>query len=83
LSSNIHINSKIDANFYLARGGCFIEGERLRNAFRWKNSVGPWEQRPGHFGDVWNYWTDDGFGYFEGLQVSLQPSPKLFDQTFP
>ncbi|WJX78060.1 aspartate-semialdehyde dehydrogenase-like protein [Trifolium repens] len=51
-------------------GGCFIEGQTLRNAFRWKDSVGPWEQRPGHFGDVWNYWTDDGFGYFEGLQLA-------------
>ncbi|XP_073222179.1 alpha-L-arabinofuranosidase 1-like isoform X2 [Cicer arietinum] len=51
-------------------GGCFIEGHRLKNAFRWKDSVGPWEQRPGHFGDVWNYWTDNGFGYFEGLQLA-------------
>ncbi|KAJ0961544.1 hypothetical protein J5N97_001717 [Dioscorea zingiberensis] len=22
---------------------------------------------PGHFGDVWRYWTDDGLGYFEFL----------------
>ncbi|THG12558.1 hypothetical protein TEA_005220 [Camellia sinensis var. sinensis] len=41
-------------------GGCFVEGEWLRNAFRWKETIGPWEERPGHFGDVWNYWTDDG-----------------------
>ncbi|KAI5427490.1 alpha-L-arabinofuranosidase 1, partial [Lathyrus oleraceus] len=51
-------------------GGCFVEGEALRNAFRWKASVGPWEERPGHFGDVWKYWTDDGIGYFEFLQLS-------------
>ncbi|CAK8542996.1 unnamed protein product [Lathyrus sativus] len=51
-------------------GGCFIEGQTLRNAFRWKDSVGPWEQRPGHFGDVWKYWTDDALGYFEGLQLA-------------
>ncbi|XLS61990.1 hypothetical protein HN51_016218 [Arachis hypogaea] len=51
-------------------GGCFVEGQRLSNAFRWKESVGPWEQRPGHFGDVWNYWTDDAFGYFEALQLA-------------
>ncbi|KAH9738664.1 alpha-L-arabinofuranosidase 1 [Citrus sinensis] len=50
-------------------GGCFVEGEWLRNAFRWKASVGPWENRAGHFGDVWMYWTDDGLGYFEFLQV--------------
>ncbi|MED6182793.1 aspartate-semialdehyde dehydrogenase-like protein [Stylosanthes scabra] len=51
-------------------GGCFVEGERLRNAFRWNKTVGPWEERPGHFGDVWMYWTDDGLGYFEFLQLA-------------
>jgi alpha-N-arabinofuranosidase len=51
-------------------GGCFVEGEWLRNAFRWKETVGPWEERPGHFGDVWFYWTDDGLGHFEFLQLA-------------
>ncbi|XP_077241516.1 alpha-L-arabinofuranosidase 1-like [Tasmannia lanceolata] len=51
-------------------GGCFVEGEWLRNAFRWRETIGPWEERPGHFGDVWNYWTDDGLGYFEFLQLA-------------
>ncbi|KAH0972680.1 hypothetical protein GBA52_024836, partial [Prunus armeniaca] len=51
-------------------GGCFVEGEWLRNAFRWKETIGPWEERPGHFGDVWMYWTDDGLGYFEFLQLA-------------
>ncbi|KAL8133586.1 hypothetical protein AgCh_008880 [Apium graveolens] len=51
-------------------GGCFVEGEWLRNAFRWKETVGPWEERPGHFGDVWNYWTDDGLGHFEFFQLA-------------
>ncbi|KAJ3673986.1 hypothetical protein LUZ60_005978 [Juncus effusus] len=51
-------------------GGCYIEGDRLWNAFRWSASVGPWEERPGHYGDVWNYWTDDGLGYYELLQLA-------------
>ena len=51
-------------------GGCFVEGSWLRNAFRWRDSIGPWEERPGHYGDVWNYWTDDGLGYYEFLQLS-------------
>ena len=54
---------------YLTAGGCYVEGNYLRNAFRWKETVGPWEQRPGHFGDVWGYWSDDGLGYLEYLQV--------------
>lgn len=51
-------------------GGCFVEGNWLRNAFRWKETIGPWQERPGHYGDVWNYWTDDGLGYFEFLQLA-------------
>ncbi|GLJ39664.1 hypothetical protein SUGI_0810870 [Cryptomeria japonica] len=51
-------------------GGCYVEGNWLRNAFRWRESVGPWEERPGHFGDKWNYWTDDGLGYYEFLQLA-------------
>ncbi|XP_056684838.1 alpha-L-arabinofuranosidase 1 isoform X1 [Spinacia oleracea] len=51
-------------------GGCYVEGRLLSNAFRWKETVGPWEERPGHFGDVWNYWSDDGLGYLEYLQLA-------------
>ncbi|KAK4346118.1 hypothetical protein RND71_036294 [Anisodus tanguticus] len=51
-------------------GGCFVEGDYLRNAFRWKETIGPWEERPGHYGDKWKYWTDDGLGHFEFLQLS-------------
>ncbi|PIN21121.1 Non-reducing end alpha-L-arabinofuranosidase [Handroanthus impetiginosus] len=51
-------------------GGSFVEGDWLVNAFRWKETIGPWEERPGHFGDVWKYWTDDGLGYFEYLQLA-------------
>ncbi|GAB4845597.1 hypothetical protein Ancab_038999 [Ancistrocladus abbreviatus] len=51
-------------------GGCYVEGNRLMNAFRWKETVGPWEERPGHYGDVWNYWSDDALGYLEYLQLA-------------
>ncbi|XP_021297362.1 alpha-L-arabinofuranosidase 1 isoform X1 [Herrania umbratica] len=60
----------IKPRFVRFPGGCFVEGEWLRNAFRWKESIGPWEERPGHFGDVWMYWTDDGLGYLEFLQLA-------------
>ncbi|KAI3672526.1 hypothetical protein L6452_38615 [Arctium lappa] len=51
-------------------GGSFVEGIYLRNAYHWKDTVGLWEERPGHFGDVWSYWTDDGLGHFEFLQLA-------------
>ncbi|OIW16744.1 hypothetical protein TanjilG_00075 [Lupinus angustifolius] len=62
--------AELKPKFLRFPGGCFVEGNTLNNAFRWKDTVGPWEERPGHLNDVWNYWTDDGFGYFEGLQLA-------------
>ncbi|KAE9608844.1 hypothetical protein Lal_00020107 [Lupinus albus] len=62
--------AKLKPKFLRFPGGCFVQGNVLSNAFKWKETVGPWEERPGHLNDVWNYWTDDGFGYFEGLQLA-------------
>ncbi|KAK9951266.1 hypothetical protein M0R45_006721 [Rubus argutus] len=66
----VNMLADLKPQFIRFPGGCFVEGEWLRNAFRWKETVGPWEERPGHFGDVWMYWTDDGLGYFEFLQLA-------------
>ncbi|ONL97476.1 Alpha-L-arabinofuranosidase 1 [Zea mays] len=51
-------------------GGNYVMGNYLINAFRWSETVGPWEERPGHFNDAWAYWTDDGLGFFEFLQLA-------------
>ncbi|XP_062215767.1 alpha-L-arabinofuranosidase 1-like isoform X1 [Phragmites australis] len=51
-------------------GGNYVMGNYLLNAFRWSETVGPWEERPGHFNDAWGYWTDDGLGFFEFLQLA-------------
>ncbi|KAK1412988.1 hypothetical protein QVD17_34654 [Tagetes erecta] len=58
-------------------GGSFAEGKSLMNAYWWKDTVGRWEERPGHMNDVWAYWTDDGLGFFEFLQLAedLNASP--------
>ncbi|KZV22493.1 alpha-L-arabinofuranosidase [Dorcoceras hygrometricum] len=61
---------ELSPGFIRFPGGCFVEGDWLRNAFRWKETIGPWEERPGHFGDVWKYWTDEGLGHFEFLQLA-------------
>ncbi|KAF0907281.1 hypothetical protein E2562_015782 [Oryza meyeriana var. granulata] len=66
----IYMLLELRPQFLRFPGGCFVEGNWLRNAFRWRETIGPWEQRPGHFGDVWNYWTDDGLGYYEFLQLA-------------
>lgn len=49
-------------------GGCFVEGDRLANAFRWKLTIGPIWQRPGHW-NLWGYRSTDGLGFHEYLQM--------------
>jgi alpha-L-arabinofuranosidase len=49
-------------------GGCYVEGNRLANAFRWKDSIGDLAERPGHW-NLWGYRSTDGLGYHEYLQM--------------
>ena len=53
-------------------GGCYVEGMSdgyNNNRFEWKKTIGPIEERPGHQNQNWGYWTDDGLGYHEMLQL--------------
>lgn len=51
-------------------GGCYVEGEgSYGNAFQWKKTIGPIEARPGHYNKNWGYWSSDGLGFDEYLQL--------------
>lgn len=50
-------------------GGCYVEGNHLENAFRWKSTVVDPSRRPGHMNDNWGYRSTDGLGYHEYLQM--------------
>jgi alpha-N-arabinofuranosidase len=47
-------------------GGNFLEGPKLTDAFPWKTTLGPLENRPGHTGS-WGYRPSDGMGLLEFL----------------
>ncbi len=52
-------------------GGCFVEGQQSPdNAFRWKRTIGPIEEREGHANVNWGYRTSDGIGFHEYLQLA-------------
>lgn len=52
-------------------GGCFVEGQDSPdNAFRWKRTLGPIEEREGHLNVNWGYRTSDGIGFHEYLQLA-------------
>jgi alpha-L-arabinofuranosidase len=48
-------------------GGNFLEGETVATRFKWKETLGPIDQRPGHRG-TWGYRVSDGMGLLEFLE---------------
>ncbi len=48
-------------------GGCFVEGDKMANATRWKETIGDVAWRPGH-SNLWGYRSTDGLGAHEFFQ---------------
>ena len=56
--------------FFRIPGGNYLEGVTYEDRFNWSETIGPIEDRPGHYNSAWNYWSTDGFGLDEYLQFS-------------
>jgi alpha-N-arabinofuranosidase len=61
-------------------GGCLAHGDGLGNMYRWKNTIGPLEERIEQK-NIWNYHQTAGLGYFEYFQfcedIGAKPVPIL------
>lgn len=61
-------------------GGCLVHGDGLGNMYRWKNTIGPIEQRIEQR-NIWGYHQTAGLGYFEYFQfcedIGAKPLPVL------
>ena len=61
-------------------GGCLTHGDGLGNMYRWKNTIGPVEQRIEQK-NIWGYHQTAGLGYFEYFQfcedIGAKPLPVL------
>ncbi|WP_146403205.1 family 43 glycosylhydrolase [Planctomycetes bacterium CA13] len=59
-------------------GGCLAHGDGLENMYRWKDTIGPVEQRKAQR-NIWRYHQTMGLGYFEYFQfcedVGAKPLP--------
>jgi alpha-N-arabinofuranosidase len=59
-------------------GGCLVHGDGLNNLYRWKNTIGPVEQRIEQ-PDIWGYHQSLGLGFFEYFQfcedIGAKPLP--------
>jgi alpha-L-arabinofuranosidase len=51
-------------------GGNYVEGDTVATRWDWKTTIGPIWKRPGHDNSAWGYWSDDGLGLLEFLQLT-------------
>ncbi len=72
----IDLAKKLEAmnpSFVRFPGGCFVEGQMYEGdttRFKWKETIGAIETRPGHMNANWNYRVTDGLGFHEMLQLT-------------
>jgi alpha-L-arabinofuranosidase len=59
-------------------GGCLVHGDGVGNMYRWKNTIGPIEQRVEQR-NLWGYHQTAGLGYYEYFQfcedIGAKPLP--------
>jgi alpha-L-arabinofuranosidase len=58
--------------YFRIPGGNYLEGNTLSTYFNWKNTIGPIEDRPGHDNSAWGYWSQDGMGLLEYLEMAQE-----------
>jgi len=70
----------IKPKFIRFPGGCLVHGDGLGNMYRWKNTIGPIEQRIEQK-YIWGYHQTGGLGYLEYFQfcedIGAKPLPVL------
>lgn len=74
------ILADMEPRFIRFPGGCLVHGDGLGNMYRWKNTIGPVEQRKEQR-NIWGYNQTGGLGYFEYFQfcedIGAKPLPVL------
>lgn len=56
--------------YFRVPGGNYLEGNTIATRFEWSDTVGPIEDRPGHDNTAWGYWSQDGMGLLEYLEMA-------------
>ncbi len=50
-------------------GGCWVEGDTLKYAYRWKETIGEPAERRNQY-NIWRYYSTHGLGFHEYLQMA-------------
>jgi len=65
----LNMLEELKPGFVRFPGGCLVEGDSLENAYRWKDTIGPVEERKANY-NLWGYHQSYGIGFFEYLLLS-------------
>lgn len=70
--------ANLQPKFMRFPGGCLVHGDGLGNMYRWKNTIGPVEQRVQQR-NIWNYHQSAGLGFYEYFRfcedIGAKPLP--------
>lgn len=70
--------ANIHPKFMRFPGGCLVHGNGLGNMYRWKNTIGPVEQRVQQH-NIWDYHQSAGLGFYEYFRfcedIGAKPLP--------
>ena len=63
-------------------GGCWVEGDTMKEAYRWKTTIGDkWNRRTQW--NIWKYWSTNGVGFHEYLLLSEALKAKPLESLKP
>lgn len=70
--------AELHPKFVRFPGGCMDHGQGVSNIYRWKETIGPWQDRvPAP--NIWNYHQTRGLGFYEYFQfcedIGAEPLP--------
>lgn len=59
----------LNPSFVRFPGGCWVEGDTMKEAYRWKKTLGDkWNRRTQW--NIWKYWSTNGVGFHEYLVLA-------------
>lgn len=74
------ILAEMKPKFVRFPGGCLVHGDGLGNMYRWKNTIGPVEERKSQR-NIWGYHQTTGLGFYEYFlfceDIGAKPIPIL------
>lgn len=74
----VEMLEKLKPGFIRFPGGCLVEGDSLKNAYRWKDTIGKIEERKTNR-NLWGYHQSYGIGFYEYLllceHLKAEPVP--------